>query len=350
MSPGCAMAVRAAELTVGAGFARGLLEFAVSKGAGRDELMARAGLSPDDLAAQDGRVPWTRYVALMRAGKALTGDPALALHYGEAVEISQVSIVGLIGRAADTVMDSFATLNRFVRLIVETENEGPGERFQLRRDRAGLWMVDTRKDADAFPELTESWLAQMICGPRRYDPRKWVKAAHVTHAAPAHAAEYEKVLGVPVTFGSDRNAMLIEEASLDAPVAYLPKYVKGVLTGHADALLRELEASKTTRGRVEALLKPMLHSGQASMDLVAGQLGLSRQTLFRRLKAEGVTFEQVLDELRCRLARDYLTGRRLSVNETAYLLGFSDPAAFSRAFKRWTGESPSAAREPDGDR
>ena len=60
-------------------------------------------------------------------------------------------------------------------------------------------------------------------------------------------------------------------------------------------------------------------------------------------------FEQVLDELRCRLARDYLTGRRLSVNETAYLLGFSDPAAFSRAFKRWTGESPSAAREPDSD-
>lgn len=340
---------RSVELTVGAGFARGLLEFAVSRGADRDRLTACAGLTPQALAAQDGRVPFARYVALMRAAQALTGDPALALHYGEAIEISQVSIVGLIGRAADTVIDSFAQLNRFVRLIVETDNQGPGDRFQLRRDRAGLWMVDTRRDAEAFPELTESWLAQMICGPRRYDPRPYVKAAHVTHAAPAHHEEYAKVLGVPVVFAADRNAMLIDESCLDAPVAYLPRYAQGVLTGHAEALLRELEASKTARGRVEALLRPMLHSGQASMEFVAGHLGVSRQTLFRRLKAEGVTFEQVLDELRCRLARDYLTGRRLSVNETAYLLGFSDPAAFSRAFKRWTGESPSAAREEPAD-
>jgi AraC-like DNA-binding protein len=72
---------------------------------------------------------------------------------------------------------------------------------------------------------------------------------------------------------------------------------------------------------------------------------LSRQTLFRQLKAEGVTFEQVLDELRLRLALDYLRARKVSVNETAYLVGFSEPAAFSRAFKRWTGASPRDWRE-----
>ena len=80
------------------------------------------------------------------------------------------------------------------------------------------------------------------------------------------------------------------------------------------------------------------------MDMVASKLGLSRQTLFRKLKAEGVTFEKVLDELRHRLAVSYLSGRKVSVNETAYLVGFSDPAAFSRAFKRWTGASPRTAR------
>ncbi|MCR5875794.1 AraC family transcriptional regulator [Phenylobacterium sp. J426] len=73
-------------------------------------------------------------------------------------------------------------------------------------------------------------------------------------------------------------------------------------------------------------------------------MAISRQTLYRKLKAEGVTFEQVLDELREALALRYLKGRRVSVNETAYLVGFSDPAAFSRAFKRWTGLSPREAR------
>lgn len=76
------------------------------------------------------------------------------------------------------------------------------------------------------------------------------------------------------------------------------------------------------------------------MDVIASKLGLSRQTLFRKLKAEGVTFEKVLDELRHRLALHYLSGKKVSVNETAYLVGFSDPAAFSRAFKRWTGSCP----------
>jgi len=73
----------------------------------------------------------------------------------------------------------------------------------------------------------------------------------------------------------------------------------------------------------------------------------SRQTVYRQLKAEGVTFETVLDELRHKLAVHYLSGQKTSVNETAYLVGFSEPAAFSRAFKRWTGTSPRSLRTAD---
>jgi AraC-like DNA-binding protein len=93
---------------------------------------------------------------------------------------------------------------------------------------------------------------------------------------------------------------------------------------------------------------PSLHTGAASMDIIAGKLGVSRQTLFRKLKAEGVTFERVLDELRYRMAADYLGARKVSVNETAYLVGFSEPAAFSRAFKRWSGSSPRELRASGG--
>ena len=74
------------------------------------------------------------------------------------------------------------------------------------------------------------------------------------------------------------------------------------------------------------------------------ELGMSRATLARRLKREGTTFEAVLEGLRRRLAEDYLGKRRLSVAETSYLLGFSEPAAFSRAYRRWTGRSPRTAR------
>ena len=98
------------------------------------------------------------------------------------------------------------------------------------------------------------------------------------------------------------------------------------------------------RGRIENLLTPVLQNGGATMGAIANQLGLSRQSLFRKLKAEGVTFEEVLDGLRHTLALRYLTGEGLSVKETAFRLGFSEPASFSRAFKRWTGTSPVAVR------
>ncbi len=333
-----------AEPTVGAGYARGLLEFAAAKGASRETLLARSGIAAADLQDQDARIPFRRYVALMRAGQALTGDTALGLHYGEAVDIAEVSIIGLIGQASETMAEAFIQLNRYVRLIVETDNEGSGDRFGMKFDRTGLWMVDNRRRANDFPELTESAFAQLVCGPRRLGVPSMVKAVHVTHAAPPHRAEYERIFQAPVVFGSDRNGLLINETLASQGVARLPRYVFGVLTEHADELLKSLESSKSVRGRVESLLMPVLHTGNASMDVVAGKLGISRQTLFRKLKAEGVTFASVLDELRHRMAADYLGARKVSVNETAYLVGFSEPAAFSRAFKRWTGSSPRTMR------
>ncbi|NOT40136.1 MAG: helix-turn-helix transcriptional regulator [Alphaproteobacteria bacterium] len=90
---------------------------------------------------------------------------------------------------------------------------------------------------------------------------------------------------------------------------------------------------------------PLLHTGDVSMDKIAETMAMSRQTLFRKLKGEGTTFEKVLDELRHNMALHYLGGKKVSINETAYLVGFSEAAAFSRAFKRWTGKSPREMRK-----
>ncbi len=285
----------------------------------------------------------------MRAGKELANDPALALHFGEAYDMTELSIVALIGQACETFADAFAQLDRFGRLLIDIEVDDPaGRRLVLSRENGQVWVIDTRKNPNDFPELTESAFARMVPSLRRMGGEKqFVKEVHFTHAAPAYRAEYDRIFQVPIVFESDRNALLMTDDSwLTMKTPFPSRYVFSVLSERAEALLKSLENSKSTRGQVESLLMPILHTGDASMDTIAGKMGLSRQTLYRNLKAEGVTFEKVLDELRHKMALNYLSGKKVSVNETAYLVGFSEPAAFSRAFKRWTGSSPRMMRSP----
>lgn len=330
-----------AEPSVAAGFARALLELAVSKGADRKVLIERSGIGAAALLDQDNRIPFAAYVALMRAGKALSGDAALALHFGEAHDMAELSIVGLIGGASETVADAFAQVNRYARLIADVDGVAAGDRLVLSRDDHRLWLIDTRKDPNCFPELTESSFARMICALHRFGNAGFVSAVHVTHAAPSYLDEYERIFRMPVVFGSDRNALLMTDDSWLTMKTPLPsRYVFGIFSERAEALLASLENSSSVRARVEKLLMPILHTGDIGMDDIARRLGLGRQTLYRQLKAESVTFEKLLDELRHKMALNYLGGKKVSVNETAYLVGFSEPSAFSRAFKRWTGSSP----------
>ena len=112
----------------------------------------------------------------------------------------------------------------------------------------------------------------------------------------------------------------------------------------AEAFTAERPQKRCFKKDVENAIEPLLGLSEVSIDRVARSLGMSRQTLYRRLKAEGVTFEAILEAKRRQLAVRYLGLERSSVKAAAYKLGFSDPAAFSRAFKRWTGISPSEFR------
>ena len=144
-------------------------------------------------------------------------------------------------------------------------------------------------------------------------------------------------------FASHWNALRMDPSVATWRVSQQPRYVFGVLTERGDALLQDLDnSSRPVARRAPAAADPAHRRHEGGDDRRRGW-AFSRQTLFRRLKAEGVTYEKVLDDLRHRLALHYLSGRKASVNETAaYLVGFSDPASFSRAFKRWTGTTPTS--------
>ena len=332
--------------SVSAGLARSLFDFIVASGGSPLALEQQAGLALAELEDLDGRISLERYLALIEAGKSLTGDGALALHFAVAIDMSEFSIVGLLAHASETMGEAMAQLNRYGKLVMEVDL-GDEDRFRpVVRDNA-LWVEDTRQDPNAFPDLTESTLARLACGPRRFLATPHVFEAHFTHAAPAHAAEIERVFECPVRFSQPWNALRFALDLPQQPVALQTRFAFSILAGRADALMIELGARTTTRAMAERIMMTNLHTGEVNAEGIAGKLSMSRQTLYRRLKIEGVTFEAVLDDLRRRMAIDYIQTRRVSVNEVAYLTGFSEPAAFSRAFKRWTGKSPRDAGKLD---
>lgn len=140
----------------------------------------------------------------------------------------------------------------------------------------------------------------------------------------------------------NRDTCVLHKAGAFAPPPAESSF-SSFLGGLAKAVVSAVERQSPFRREVEQRMEAMLEAGDVRIERIATDMGLSRQTLYRRLKDEGVTFEELLDRLRHRLALRYLKQERMSVKAASYRLGFSDPAAFSRAFKRWTGSSPRTA-------
>ncbi|MEO5578194.1 MAG: helix-turn-helix transcriptional regulator [Sphingomicrobium sp.] len=142
----------------------------------------------------------------------------------------------------------------------------------------------------------------------------------------------------------NRATCVVHAAGAFAPPGNADSPLRALFGQISRALVAAIERPSAFGATIEHAIEARLLAGQpVRIDGIAAELGVSRQTLYRRLRAEGTTFEDLLDRLRHRLALRYLRDERLSVKAAAYRLGFSEPAAFSRAFKRWTGASPSAA-------
>ncbi len=328
-----------------AGFAASFTTFACEKGADRDTLLAQSALTEDDLSDQDNRIPVAAYQALIGAAIAQTGDTALLLRHTLETELESMSVVGQIVHTSASLRHSIEQLNRYLHLMGDVELPPGVDRFELQRHEGGLWIVDHLVLPADFSFWSEISFARFISEFRRSFPGATFEIAmEVTYPPPPHVDQYPELFGIPVQFNARRNALQIDPVwdSPDTQFAPGNAYAFGVFTRHADDMLAKLHADTSVRAQIEAQILPKLHEGSISMDKVAKDIAMSRQTLYRRLKEEGMTFAEIHDDLRQRMAKEYLEGQKVTVNETAYLLGFSEASSFVRAFKRWTGLSPTA--------
>lgn len=177
------------------------------------------------------------------------------------------------------------------------------------------------------------------------------------HAAPEAARAINHLAGFPVTFGAARCEMLLPLSALKLPIPNYDPSLRAHLAGYSDRTRRDGMRSNgmgadqrdaqpglaDLRERVESVLIANLPGQVVQADDVAGNLGMSRRTFARRMREQGLSYRGILDDLRCDLACGYLRNG-FSINEISFFLDYADPAAFSTAFRRWTGTSPNQYR------
>jgi AraC-like DNA-binding protein len=205
-------------------------------------------------------------------------------------------------------------------------------------DRAALRVLrESEAPAPASHELCWALVArytrELAAAPFR------VLAVELAHAAPGDVAPYRAWFDAPVVFGAEHTQLVLPAAALAAPLVSSDPALLAILARAADELALRAPADKLLAAQVKRVLHEALRSADAHVDIVAARLGLTSRSLQRRLTDEGTTFAAVREDVRRELARRYLT-EGLPIADISFLLGFSEPSAFFRAFKRWTGLTP----------
>jgi AraC-like DNA-binding protein len=156
--------------------------------------------------------------------------------------------------------------------------------------------------------------------------------------------ELEASLTCPIRFNASDTRLVLSERVTERPLLAQNRDLFAYLDRHALALQERLARAPSLAGRLRELLVERLRDGEPDQPSIARALGLSERTLQRRLQEESSSFAGLVDEVRSDLARGYLSDSKLAIFEIAFLLGYSEPSAFNRAFRRWTGQSPSEFR------
>jgi AraC-like DNA-binding protein len=298
-------------------------------------LLASAGLRRADVENPDAYLAPAACAAVFDGAFRQRRVPNLALQLALRTPVGATPLLDYLIVSSDSVGQGLDRLTRYLRLV------NPSVRLVVRGDRDPVKIVVERAQGPLFTELTVS-----LCVLRfRRETNDELKAAHVsfTHE-PDDVAEYARVLQCPVRAKATWNGCALSKSSLRLPLRRRDPALRVWLERQAAAILARLPADGDARDEVRSVLSTQAIAGDMDIGAVARRLSTTPRTLQRRLARAGTSFESLCDDARKLAAETYLADTTLSIGEVTYLLGYSEPTAFHRAFKRWHGTTPQAFR------
>jgi AraC-like DNA-binding protein len=275
----------------------------------------------------------------------LTGDPDVGLHSAESYNPGALSIVGYVVLSCRTAGEALDRLTRYAPLINEglrvEIDECAGRttcRFSAVEELDSFLHRDARQVMETLAAGIVVTLTRLATGP--LEPIE----VGFRHRAPASIDEHLRILGPAVRFDQPQDAVVYGGATLDTPLISADPTLLDVFEGDARRRLQALAARGGVSGRVLTFLGTRVKGAVPPLAEVASELAMSERAIQRSLSEEQTSYRQLVDDVRKSLAIEHLSRPGTSATDVAFLLGFSEPSAFTRAFRRWTGTAPTEFR------
>ena len=322
--------------TIATGALKKLMNAAVARGADARDLARAADVPRETLDDPDARAPIASLHAMWNV--VLSSGVEIDFEVADYTP-GDYGIVGFVVMNSATMSEGLDHLVRYVGLWTEDpafQREGASVRLAYRNAFA---------DGPGSRAATEAGPVEIIQGARLLTQRRVVpREVRFAHPPPPYAARLDAFFGVPVRFDALDHALVFRDQDLALPLVRADAQLGAFLRGIAETALEKRGGSDSPLDAVRRIVAEELQRGVPSIDVVAARMATTERTLRRRLEESGTTFRDLLDATRAQLARSYVRDARMPLAEVAFMLGFSEPSAFHRAFKRWTSMTPAAFR------
>ena len=317
-------------------FAEALADLGVDS----ESILRSCDIDPAALDDPEARIPQDRFHRIWIPASERTGDPCIGLHAGERIHPHAVNLFGYLMLSSATLGDGLKRVARFQRVLTEQPWMAIDDTGAFVRIRVGIEHGDAELRA-IHAEYVSPLVLQVL---------SWVSEADIEpiearfeHEARGEVSEYERILGCPVKFAAEQSDIVLTAETFDRPSVHANERFAALHQEFAEQLLAS-EKETRTAPHVRRVLAERLESGAPGLPSVARRLGMSARSLQRRLSEEQTSFSEVLVMLRRDIAREQLERHDTPIAEVAYLTGFSEVSAFTRAVRRWFGRSPARLR------
>jgi AraC-like DNA-binding protein len=327
-------------LTIVAGLVSRSVEMGVSCGLKREELLEELHLDPAQLEERDNRIPVDTFARLWHILAARLPDKVLALEWIRSWKITDAGVMGYLVAQLSTLGEAAELMGRYGNLV----NQASTPRL-LRSEHTSRMSFELAPILLATQQQPETMATGCVSFLRGMLGAEFVPVAvNFPHAASQRTPALERFFRAPVRHGQTELSVEFPTEVLSRPLPGADPVLAAYLRKQADALLQQVGASNAVSQETARRIAQRLGAGEPAQATIAKQMGMSERTLQRRLQAEGTSFNELLEEARRSIAMGYLADRKLAAYEVSFLLGYSEPATFFRAFKRWTGKTPQQYR------